>query len=107
LVKSADDLKRILGSNVRALRESRQWSRKQLASALGVTVPSVHRLESGEQFATAEVLVNLADILKIPVARLLVSVDEVLAGELEQLEDDDKQMVLTLARYLAHRDRNS
>ncbi len=60
-----------VGSRVRELREAREMTQSELAALLGVSVPTVSRLESGERGLTAEELALLAGRFGVPADLLL------------------------------------
>ncbi len=61
---------KINGAAVRALREQKSWSQEHLASAAGLSVRTVQRVEV-ENIASAETRLALAAALGIPVADLM------------------------------------
>ena len=60
-----------------AIRERSGMNRSQLAAASGVDRTLVHRIETGERKASADVIRKLAIGLKVPVTALIGSADEV------------------------------
>ena|SRR5688572_19258179 len=63
---------KINGEAVRALREQKSWSQEHLASASGLSVRTVQRVEI-EGIASAETRLALAAALDVPVAELMVA----------------------------------
>lgn len=63
---------KINGEAVRALRERKSWSQEHLASASGLSVRTVQRVEV-EGIASAETRLALAAALDVPVADLIPS----------------------------------
>jgi len=61
---------RISGELVRALREEKSWSQEHLASASGLSVRTIQRVES-ERVASAETRLALAAALGVPVSALM------------------------------------
>jgi transcriptional regulator with XRE-family HTH domain len=61
---------KINGEAVRALRERKSWSQEHLASASGLSVRTVQRVEV-EGIASAETRLALAAALGVPVADLI------------------------------------
>jgi Predicted transcriptional regulators len=61
---------KINGEAVRALREQKSWSQEHLASASGLSVRTVQRVEM-ENVASAETRLALAAALDVPVAVLM------------------------------------
>jgi ribosome-binding protein aMBF1 (putative translation factor) len=54
-----------LGREVRALREAKGWSQRELAEASGMTQPAVARCEAGGTMPTLPVLERLAVALEV------------------------------------------
>ena len=63
---------KINGEAVRALREQKSWSQEHLASASGLSVRTVQRVEI-EGIASAETRLALAAALDVPVADLMLA----------------------------------
>jgi transcriptional regulator with XRE-family HTH domain len=61
---------KINGDRVRALREQKSWSQEHLASASGLSVRTVQRVEV-DGIASAETRLALAAALDVPVADLM------------------------------------
>jgi transcriptional regulator with XRE-family HTH domain len=61
---------KINGAAVRALREQKSWSQEHLASAAGLSVRTVQRVEV-QNLASAETRLALAAALGVPVADLM------------------------------------
>jgi transcriptional regulator with XRE-family HTH domain len=60
----------IYGAGVRALREKKSWSQEHLASASGLSVRTIQRVEV-ENIASAETRLALAAALDVPVIVLI------------------------------------
>ena len=60
-----------LSDNLRRLRRERELSQEQLAEALGVSVPSVSRWETGATYPDVEMLPTLAGFFDVTVDELL------------------------------------
>lgn len=74
-------------SRIVQLRQDRGWTQEKLASASGVGVRTIQRLESGTD-ASLETLSLVADALNVPVRELFVSIDdEALGARVDSLED--------------------
>jgi XRE family aerobic/anaerobic benzoate catabolism transcriptional regulator len=69
--KSAADALQLLASRVRRLRESRGWSRAELAARSGLSVRFLARIESGDGNVSLVRLVHLADALDTRLDTLL------------------------------------
>lgn len=57
--------RRILGMNVRKAREKAHLTQEQLAKAIGVTHPTINRLENGKQNVTLDVLDKISKRLGV------------------------------------------
>lgn len=65
-----EELKRLWGSNVQAVREARGWSRAEFAERLGVTVPTVWKWEKGRLAPRDDHKVAIATALNASVRTL-------------------------------------
>lgn len=59
------------GKRLRALRDERGLSQRELADRLGTRPPQLSRYENGSQLPTLETLVAIAEVLRVPPAMLL------------------------------------
>jgi len=69
-MKTEQALRDILGRNVRSRRESRDWSQEILAEKTGVSKNTISEIETGQKFARANTLVQLAIALDTQVYEL-------------------------------------
>jgi len=58
--------RRVLGLNVRKARERANLTQKQLAQEIGVTHPTVNRLENGKQNISLDILGKISQRLDVP-----------------------------------------
>jgi transcriptional regulator with XRE-family HTH domain len=65
------DIKKVVGRNVRNLREAKGWSQEDLAEASALHRTYVSGIERGNRNATLTVLLRLADALRVTPADLL------------------------------------
>jgi transcriptional regulator with XRE-family HTH domain len=65
------DIRRLVGHNLRQIRKERGWSQEDLAFESGLDRTYVSGVERGVRNPTVLVLHELAQALKVPVARLL------------------------------------
>lgn len=65
------DLRRVIGSNVRTLREAQGLSQEELAHRASVHVTYLSGVENGKRNPTALVIARLANALEVPPWRLL------------------------------------
>ena len=61
----------MLGENIKALRKARGLSQQELAGRLHVVRQTVSKWEQGRSVPDADLLVQLADCLGVPVEELL------------------------------------
>ena len=61
---------KILGTNIKALRKSKNLTQEQLAENVGVTVKYISHLERCLSFPSAETLDRISNALEVPVYRL-------------------------------------
>ncbi len=64
-------MKLTLAENIRAFRKEKRLTQEQLAEALGVTVGSVYKWESGQMTPELDMLVNIADFFDTSMDALL------------------------------------
>ncbi len=64
-------MKLALAKNIRVLRKEKRLTQEQLSEALGVTVGSVYKWESGQMTPELDMLVNIADFFDISMDALL------------------------------------
>ena len=69
--KTLEDVRHTLSINIKALRKERKLAQERLALEAGVDRTVVSKIDREVSNPSLEVLVKLAAVLKIPVARLL------------------------------------
>lgn len=62
---------RLIGQNIRKIRELRSLNQEYVADALGISLRTYGKSESQPEYITLDNLFKIADILTIPAARLL------------------------------------
>lgn len=72
---SSNDLKQIVGCNIKNVRKSRNLTQTQLAEQIGKHESSIRKYEKGLTDIPNEVILKIADVLEVSPAELL-SVDE-------------------------------
>ena len=72
---SRNDLKQIVGCNIKNVRKSRNLTQTQLAEQIGKHESSIRKYEKGLTDIPNEVILKIADVLEVSPAELL-SVDE-------------------------------
>lgn len=66
----ADDLERRVGEQLQAVRRHRGWSLRELAAASGLSLTTVHQIETGRTSPGLGTLQSLATALGVPVGAL-------------------------------------
>jgi len=59
-MKTEQELKKLLGKNIRIRREDRKWSQETLGEKVGVSRNTICDIEAGNDFVGAKTLINLA-----------------------------------------------
>ena len=72
---------RLLGAQLRRLREDRQLTQEELAELAGLNYKYVGRIELGKSDPGAYVLVRLAAALRVPIGELFETVPAIRAGD--------------------------
>lgn len=62
-----------LGSALRSIRKERNWSLSDMATATGLSVSSLSKIENGQRSLTYDKLVQLAEALSVDISRLFTS----------------------------------
>lgn len=62
-----------IGSRVRGVRRDRHLTLEQVASATGISVSTLSRLESGKRRPTLELLIPLAQVLRVALDQLVAA----------------------------------
>jgi transcriptional regulator with XRE-family HTH domain len=75
LSQDAQELRRSIGSNIRAIRESKAWSQEKLAVRSRLSLNYVGNLERGRMNVSADTLSRIASALGVQV-QTLVSVPQ-------------------------------
>ncbi|MCR5614071.1 helix-turn-helix transcriptional regulator [Treponema sp.] len=65
-----DDIKSVLGKNIRELRIKSGWTQEKLAEKAGISVPFMTQIELARKSASLEVIQNLATALGVSYDRL-------------------------------------
>lgn len=66
-MNNKEDVRTILGRNVKSYRKQKGLSQEKLAEMIDVSVKHLSTIESGSAFLSADLLQNLADTLDVPV----------------------------------------
>ena len=69
-MKTEQELKAVLGKNIKIRREDRKWSQETLGEKIGVSRNTISDIESGKDFVGAKTLINLALVFETEVYEL-------------------------------------
>ena len=70
-IREVTAMKLTLAENIRAFRKERRLTQEQFAEAMGVTVGSVYKWETGQSIPELTMLVEIADFFDISMDVLL------------------------------------
>ncbi len=73
-------IKRILGNNIRRLRNSHGWTQAYLADVLELTPSFLTLVESGQRGMSLEIIESTADVFHVPIASLFIDHD-IISGD--------------------------
>jgi transcriptional regulator with XRE-family HTH domain len=65
-----------IGQRIVEIREKKGWKQKELATVAGIPVPTLNRIERGQQSIFAERVVTLARTLNVSADYLLGLIDD-------------------------------
>ncbi|MCI5523030.1 MAG: helix-turn-helix transcriptional regulator [Treponema sp.] len=65
-----DDIKTVLGRNIRTLRKETGWTQEYLAEKTGISVPFMTQIELARKSASLEVIESIAKALGVSYERL-------------------------------------
>lgn len=74
-MRRADNIDRIVGDNVRALRVSRHMSQSELAEGIGITFQQVQKYEKGANRISAGRLWRIARLFEVPLDSLYAGLE--------------------------------
>lgn len=109
---AAEDGDTMLNENIKQARKAKGMSQEMLAVQLNVVRQTVSKWENGLSVPDADVLIQIADLLEVPVSRLLgVSAQEDTVQDLtEKLAELNRELAVTnqqvKRRQLAEKKRN-
>src|SRR5437870_13725029 len=66
-----EQLARVIGARVRATRVASRRTQVVVAGLTGITTNYLHQIEHGKKLPTIPVLTQLAEVLNVPLSRLL------------------------------------
>ncbi len=64
------DKKVVLGARIKAVRKERGWSQEQLAERVGISTQYVSNIERGKENPTLDLLLRVAQALKVSPAEI-------------------------------------
>lgn len=88
MVTRKERMKMYFGDRLKKEREKRQWSQVELAEKIHVSRQSVSKWETGKNYPSIEVIIDLSDLLGITIDELLRSDEELK----EKVIQDSKQL---------------
>ena len=91
-----DNIRTVLGKNIRNLRKQTGWTQEQLAEKAGISVPFMTQIELAHKTASLDVIENIARALDVSYTQLFkteISEDKDIAYNLYLLEKDLVQSV--------------
>ena len=88
----ANDIRKILGENVKKYRKIKGFSQEKFAEMIEIGVTSLSLIERGKGFATATTLEKMSSILNIPIAELMSSYET----------DDEKALYNEILKRLSN-----
>ncbi len=108
------NLKRTLGTRLRALRRERSLTQEQVAEAVGRTVETISNIERGVSVPSLETLEGICRVLQVPVADMLAvpsthqsperdAREAVVIDQIRQLSDADLSVAEKTIAALAGR----
>lgn len=74
--KGVIKMNELLGSRIRALRNTRNFTQEQIADQIGISRQKYARIESGTNNITLEILSKIANILEVAVGDITRVLDE-------------------------------
>lgn len=74
--KGVIKMNELLGSRIRALRTTRNFTQEQIADQIGISRQKYARIESGTNNITLEILSKIANILEVAVGDITRVLDE-------------------------------
>ncbi len=107
-----DDLKSIIGHNIKFYRKNLGLNQEKLAELIDIAPPSLSSLETGQSFPSYNTIIALIDKLNIRPYQLFLSDDESLKIEdteiqalftekLKHLDFEKRKMIFTIIEALA------
>ncbi len=96
-----DDIKDVLGKNIRELRVKSGWTQEKLAEKAGISVPFMTQIELARKSASLDVIENIASALGVSYERLFKTDNAKITDAsytLHQLEKDLIQSITTIVQ---------
>jgi len=101
-----NDIKKLLGKRIRAIRKSQKLTQDNLAELIDVESPSISNIENGKYYPTNENLQKIADALKVKPYELymfehLRPLDELKNEMIQALDNNEKLIRLMYKFYIS------
>lgn len=77
-----------LGNRIRKLRKNKKITQEKMAEQIGLTSAQIYNIESAKSRPSVESLINMSDVLKVPV-------DELLFGYIRYTNEDPYEKELS------------
>ncbi|MCR4579286.1 MAG: helix-turn-helix domain-containing protein [Treponema sp.] len=91
-----NDIKSVLGKNIRELRIKSGWTQEKLAEKAGISVPFMTQIELARKSASLDVIENIATALGVSYERLFKTDTVTITEEKEALYQIEKELIQSI-----------
>lgn len=91
-----NDIKSVLGKNIRELRIKSGWTQEKLAEKAGISVPFMTQIELARKSASLDVIENIATALGVSYERLFKTDTATITEEKEVLYQIEKELIQSI-----------
>ncbi len=74
-------IKRNFSDNIKTLRLKRQWTQKEVADRIGISIPAYSKIETGFTDINLSRLIQIADVFKVDLLSLLLTKGQSWSGD--------------------------
>src|SRR3546814_5644424 len=99
-MKSTDNT---IGKNIKALRQTKNWSQEQVATRLGITAPAFSKIECGFTDINYSRLKQISDLFSLSVVELITYHNQEEQRKYQSELQDRKCTRLNSSHYCAYR----
>lgn len=99
------DIKKLLGKNVKQLREKHSLTQEQFAELLGVQPKTVTSIETGKRFVSCKTLMALANVFSVSYSELFsfdiekaLKPKRILEAKMSHLSDNECEYLLDIIK---------